>query len=267
MATDSARAVPNAKHTHEVTGLSTTNFASSVYAATGTIAGAAPDDTADGGTATTVARGDHRHAAPCAAPGNIAPDDAAAEGNSTSFARANHVHSNTCATAAVLTRTDTASEGVATSFARSDHVHSLGVLPYGVVARQVITSNNGPHSADATTDFACNNVPVVAGHLYAVILQGLGELSAVLGICWQLDLLVNGSYVDTVTRLTNQRAAIQRFPIIGMCTWEAPSTLATDDFTIQATERTDGGTLTLIGGSAVTAPPRTMLVVDLGDAP
>lgn len=91
---ESARSVPNARHTHVFTvpdgGISTSHLSTSVYATTTTIVGLTPDDTANGGVATTVARGDHRHAVPCAVP--VAVGTTLAEGNSTSLSRANHVH-------------------------------------------------------------------------------------------------------------------------------------------------------------------------------
>lgn len=268
--TESARAVPNAKHTHDFTAtvgagaITTTNFASSVYGgAPGSIE---PDDAGTAGTATTVSRSDHEHAIVAAAPGSITPDDAAAEGNATSFARSNHVHGFTCATAAALTRTNTPGEGVASSSARSDHVHSLGVLPWGVVHRSTYTSANGPHSADATTDMAANNVSVIAGHLYEIKVNGLAALSALTG-AWQINCHLNGSYLGTFTRITNEIAGATRDPINGSVFWEAPSTQATDDFTVEADLRTGTATITLVGGSDATDPPRELVIVDLGDAP
>ena len=199
-------------------------------------------------------------------PGAIAPDDVAAEGNGTTFARNNHTHGFACGTAAALTRTNTPGEGAAVTSARSDHVHSLGDLPWGVVARTTYASNNGAHSADATTDMANNNVSVIAGHLYEVRIGGIAELSAATG-AWQLNLNVNGAYVGTFCRLTNVSATMTRWNIDGSVWWVAPSTLATDDFTVEADERADGSTLTLIGGSDATSPPRTFIIIDLGDNP
>lgn len=269
MATESARAVPNAKHTHDFTvpaaSLTTSNFSTTVYALTATIAGAAPDDAADGGTATTVARGDHRHAAPCAAPGSIAPDDAAAEGNSTSFARANHVHGITCGTPAALTKTATSAESSGTGFARDAHVHATSALPWGLVAQQTLTTSDTTRTADATTDMALNNVSVVQGRRYMIAINGLGDLSAATG-SWQLNLHVNGTYVDTFSRITNEAAGAARHPINGIVYWTAPTTQATDDFTVVADERTGTADLTLVGGTDATSPPRTFTIIDIGVA-
>jgi hypothetical protein len=205
MATDSARAVPNARHTHEVAGLTTTNFAGSVYAVTGTIAGAAPDDAADGGTATTVARGDHRHAAPCAAPGVITPDDAAAEGNGTSFARNNHVHGITCGAPAALTKTATAAESAGTGFARDVHVHATSALPWGVTGSrfssttaQTLTSV-ASGGGTATTDMAISGLVVDVARLYTFNFAAAVQLvtaSSTLGAC--IEVLVDGTQVDTL---------------------------------------------------------------------
>lgn len=92
MATESARAVPNAKHTHEFVvaagGITTTNFASSVYGGTPTAID--PDDAAAAGTATTVSRSDHQHAIVTGTPASVGT--ANAEGAGTGFARDTHVH-------------------------------------------------------------------------------------------------------------------------------------------------------------------------------
>jgi hypothetical protein len=209
--TESARSVPNSRHTHEYAvtvpsgAITTSNFATTVYALTATIAGASPDDTADAGTATTVARGDHRHAAPCAAPGSIAPDDAAAEGNSTSFARANHVHGITCGAPAALTLTATAAESSGTGFARDAHVHATSALPWGVVGSRFstttaqtltsVTSGGGT----ATTDMAVSSVVVDATRLYTVNFAAIVQLvtaSSTAGAA--IELLVGGTQVDTL---------------------------------------------------------------------
>lgn len=51
-----------------------------------------PDDSASAGSLAAVARIDHQHAAPAAAPSGVTLDTAASEGSSSSFARADHVH-------------------------------------------------------------------------------------------------------------------------------------------------------------------------------
>ncbi len=63
-----------------------------------------PDDAADGGSAATSARSDHRHAIAAGAPGSISPDDAAAEGTATTFARSDHRHAITTAAPSATSR-------------------------------------------------------------------------------------------------------------------------------------------------------------------
>src|SRR5262245_46044016 len=90
MATDSARAVPNAKHTHEFTVplLTTSNFATTVYGLTTTAID--PDDATAAGTATTISRSDHQHQATCGTPSSVGT--ANAEGSGATLARNDHVH-------------------------------------------------------------------------------------------------------------------------------------------------------------------------------
>lgn len=90
--TESARAVPNRRHTHEFVlpagGITTTNFASSVYGGTPTAID--PDDAGAAGSATTISRSDHQHAIVTGTPASVGT--ANAEGAGTGFARDTHVH-------------------------------------------------------------------------------------------------------------------------------------------------------------------------------
>lgn len=261
MATDSARAVPNAKHTHEFVvaagGVTTTNLASSVYAATGTIAGAAPDDTADGGLATTIARGDHRHAAPCAAPGSIAPDDAAAEGNSTSFARANHVHGITCGTPAALTKTATAAESAGTGFARDVHVHATSALPWGIVGTPFeSTGSSSAFTANATTDMSIARLVVDATRLYRVHLHSRWSLTGPPG-SWNINFHSGGTLVERLGNI-NEAGATDGM-IDNAILWKPASATVTVD--VRVVEVSGASTFTLIGGANIT---RYLWVEDIG---
>lgn len=263
MATESARAVPNAKHTHEFTvgaaSIGTTNLASSVYAATGTIAGAAPDDTADGGLATTLARGDHRHAAPCAAPGSIAPDDAAAEGNSTSFARANHVHGITCATAADLTETATSSEGVATSFARSDHVHATAALAWGVLATRFASTGNGGPYTTSTTDMTVT-LSVVAGRAYRIFIKTALTYSNSTPARFQFNCHVGGTRIGTFDTQNVLNANDLDRHLGGFVSYY-PSSSASVTIDLRTIRVAGAGDVTLIHGAEIV---RRLEVVDMG---
>lgn len=91
---ESARSVPNARHTHVFTvpdgGISTSHISTSVYATTTTIVTVQPDATASGGTSPTLARGDHRHAITTAVA--VAVGTTLSEGSANTFARSDHVH-------------------------------------------------------------------------------------------------------------------------------------------------------------------------------
>lgn len=260
--TESARSVDGGKHTHEFVptptagSITTTMLASSVYAATGTVAGASPDDTADGGTATTVARGDHRHAAPCAAPGNIAPDDSAAEGNSTSFARANHVHGITCGTPAALTKTATAAESSGTGFARDAHVHSTDALPWGVVGTPFSsTSSSSGFTANATTDMTMS-VTVDSTRLYKVCLHSRWSITGTPG-AWSVNFHSGGTLVDRLGNI-NEGSATDGV-LDCACLWSPSSGTVTLD--VRVVEVSGASTLTLVGAANVT---RYLWVEDIG---
>lgn len=93
-ATESARAVPNARHTHDFVAvpgagsITTTMLASSVYGGTPTTID--PDDAGAAGTGTTISRSDHQHAITTGTPASVGT--ANAEGAGTGFARDTHVH-------------------------------------------------------------------------------------------------------------------------------------------------------------------------------
>lgn len=88
--TESARSIDGARHTHDTAAgaITTTDLATSVYGGTPTAID--PDDAGAAGTATTVSRSDHQHAAACGTP--VAVGTALAEGSGTTLARNDHVH-------------------------------------------------------------------------------------------------------------------------------------------------------------------------------
>jgi hypothetical protein len=78
------------------------------------------------GNAATFARSDHIHTISTAAPSTLVFDTAATVGVSASLARADHVHNIvSAAPSAAISATATAGAGVATSFSRSDHIHTI----------------------------------------------------------------------------------------------------------------------------------------------
>lgn len=170
--TESERSVPNARHTHELSGLTTTDLAASVYGGTPTAID--PDDAGAAGTATTISRSDHQHQATCGAP-------------------------------AALTKTATASEGSGTSLARDTHVHATSALPWGVVGSRFstttaqtltsVTSGGGT----ATTDMAVSAVAVDVTRLYTFNFAAIVQLvtaGSTLGAA--IEVLVDGTQVDTL---------------------------------------------------------------------
>lgn len=86
------------------------------------------------GASTTVARGDHKHAVPTAAPGTSAVGDAAAAGTLTSLARSDHRHAREGFSATAppgATAGGVSAVGTGTSPARSDHTHGLTAAAAG----------------------------------------------------------------------------------------------------------------------------------------
>ncbi len=137
-------------------------------------------------------------------------------------------------------------------------------LPRGLVATTgQLTSNEGPYTGDTTsTSMVLNNVPHVTGREYLFVINGLAELVG--AGSWQADLLLNGSYIGTFSRMTNEGASTLRHSINGVVSWIAPNTTNTDDFAVFLDERTGTADLELIGGSTATSPPRIMSVYDMG---
>jgi hypothetical protein len=141
-------------------------------------------------------------------------------------------------------------------------------MSHGLVATTgQVTANEGPFTTDTTSVvMVLNNVPHIVGHTYEFRLQGIAELSAVIG-AWQAALLLNGSYVGTFTRIANVTASLARWPINGVVHWKAPNTSSTDDFAVVWNERTGAADLTVIGGATDTSPPRFLSCYDLGGGP
>lgn len=145
------------------------------------------------GSATTLARADHKHDVATAAPGTTGVATASGEGSSTSLARADHTHQSntapsnvtkatatigtsgeparadhkhdvTTATAGAAQAGASAAEGSATSLARSDHAHSVAVAAPATIG----TTND----AGSSSDF------VRADHVHAHGAQTSGTLHA-----------------------------------------------------------------------------------------
>jgi hypothetical protein len=141
------------------------------------------------------------------------------------------------------------------------------VAAQGIIAQQVLTANGSGLTVSSDTDMLLNNVPVVAGRLYGIHLHTEVQLSAALGL-WTLNLLINGAAYDRFERIENGPDASENvqkvYTIDAMVTWEAPTTQATDDFLVRATEHSGTATLTLPASANVR---RTLTIYDLGVAP
>lgn len=195
----------------------------------------------------------------------IDPDDAGAAGTAATLSRSDHAHEFLTATAVALTETATSSEGTSGDAARADHVHATNVLPWGVVAQQVETTNDGGHSADTATDFALSNVPVVAGRLYAIHMHSDVLFASVdVNARWVLRLRLNGSNIAVFEDLEPRVGGNSRRVSDATCYWEAPTTQATDDFDVFADEIVNGADITL---EASATNPRWFTITDIGEAP
>lgn len=175
-------------------------------------------------------------------PGSIAPDDTAAEGSASSLARSDHRHGFTAATAAALTKTATAGEGSANTSARSDHVHATSALPWGIVARITIAVDSAGYTADATTDYVLNSVVVDAARLYKVCFEGPFTISA--AARWDFDFHVGG--VNTARLFLHTAAANATQWASGAALWEPSSGTVNVDMRLDEISGT--ATLTIHSG-------------------
>jgi hypothetical protein len=197
------------------------------------------------------------------APSAIDPDDAGAAGTAGGrLSPVDHQHAAPAGTPSGLILTGTSAEGSGASFARNDHQHATDELPWGVVARQTITANNGGHSVDTATDFALNNVPVVAGRLYAIHMHTSTLFSSVdVTARWVLRLRLNGANFAVMEDLEPRVGGDSRRMSDATAYWVAPTTQATDDWDILADEIVNGAVLTLEGSAT---NPRFFTITDLG---
>jgi hypothetical protein len=123
---------------------------------TGVPGSSAPSDTPAAGTATSLARSDHRHGREAPSGGGSVSygsptasrvGDASADGVATTVTRSDHKHSREAFGAvAANTPGDAAANGTATTVARSDHKHGLPSFPVahgfvGHVTGQAVANN------------------------------------------------------------------------------------------------------------------------------
>lgn len=184
----------------------------------------------------------------------IDPDDAASAGTAATVSRSDHGHEWTTAAASDLTLTATSSEGSSGDGARADHVHATDALPWGIVARQTLTSSNGAHAGDATTDHSLASVSVDSSRLYRVVLHAEWQVSA--GAVWDINFHVGGTLTDTLANINTAGAGTGT--ISNEILWE-PST-GTPTVDVRA-DLISGGTLTLNGSAT---GKRHFFIEDIG---
>lgn len=164
-------------------GALTLQGALTLAAGTGTApAASAVGDTAAGGTSTTVARSDHRHAREAfgAAPPAVTAGSASAAGAAGTPARSDHVHglsSNTPTPSAVGAN---AAEGTASTVSRSDHVHGREAFAALTVSGTFGAAANGTATTVARGDHShgFNSAAPAASAVGDVVAEGTASTAA-----------------------------------------------------------------------------------------
>ena len=133
----------------------------------------------------------------------IDPDDAAATGTSGTAARSDHQHAIVTNVASALTKTATSTEGT-DAFARNDHLHATSVLPWGIVARQSLTTSSSGFTTNATTDMAISGVVVDSTRLYEVYAHSEWVVTA--GAVWDVEFYVDAVLTDTLQNINTAGA-------------------------------------------------------------
>lgn len=132
-------------------------------------------------------------------------------------------------------------------------------FPRGAITGKgfVSLANSIGYTADTDTDFAINNLPVIAGRTTRFFFASRYTISA--AGSWALEFKANGTKVDEVGFI--DAAAAQTGYVSGWADWTAPTTQATDDFVVTANELAGASTLTFIGAGNT---PRSLKPSDAG---
>lgn len=136
-------------------------------------------------------------------------------------------------------------------------VRKAYVDKWGIVAQQKLTASGAGISADGLTDFVLNNVSVVQNHVYAIHLHSQAQLDTT-GL-WNIGLRVNGVATDHFFTVGQFGTASSTFD--STVYWLAPTTQATDDFTVFADEISGTSTLTFTASATQT---RSLTIIGLG---
>lgn len=158
----SAATFARSDHTHAI-----------ATALVGVITEISAGDSASAGTEESFARGDHQHAVATGAASTQTPAQANAEGVSTDLARADHVHEiPVAAPSTPLSPAASNAEGSASTFSRSDHTHAIATALVGDItqvsagtAASAGASNNyarGDHQHDIATGAPSTQTPAQA---------------------------------------------------------------------------------------------------------
>jgi hypothetical protein len=193
-----------------------------------------------------------------ATPSAIDPDDAAVVGTSTLYARQDHQHANLAGAPDALERRTSNAEGTSGSFARADHDHATSALAWGIMARQTLTTSNGPHSTDATTDFALSSVAVLSTRLYKVVLDTEYAMVGTEPAEWSINFHVGGTLTEKLAAI-REVAADARHTLHIEYLWE-PSA-ATVNVDVRVTELSGTTTLAFFGAATNT---RQFWIEDIG---
>jgi hypothetical protein len=187
----------------------------------------------------------------------IDPDDAASAGSTGLIADAGHSHEWICAAPSALTKTATNSEGSSTDGARADHGHSTAALPWGIVARHILTVDSSGFTAPGTADWLLDEVAVDVTRLYRI------NLLSAWGITIAGDRALIAVHADgtQVARLGDtDTVGTGSFNVLAASIpWE-PAT-GTPDLDVRITGLAGAGTFTFFAAATF---PRVLWVEDIG---
>jgi hypothetical protein len=131
-----------------------------------------------------------------------------------------------------------------------------------IVAQQKLTSDSAVFSADGSSDFVLNNVPVIQNHVYAVHAHSDVTYASVdVDARWVVRLRVNGANNSVLADMEPRVAGVVRPPFSPTVYWTAPATQPTDDFTIFMDLAVAGATVQF---EASATNPRFFTIIDHG---
>lgn len=143
-------------------GLTGADLNSTAWAGTGDITNAGGAEAT--GSATTIPRGDHRHAMDFGSPSALT--GSAADGTGTSAARNDHLHAWTWATTSEIADVaDTEAAGSGTTVPRGDHVHGKAITPRALF--HLTASQSLANGTEAAISWPSGGADVNVGPMWA----------------------------------------------------------------------------------------------------